>query len=250
MSGHSKWSSIKHKKAATDAKRGKLFTKLARDITMAARSSADVETNPSLRLAIQKARDNNMPNANVDRAIQRAVGGGDGAMLEEITYEGYAPGGTAVLIEAVTDNRNRTAADIRTTLSRSDGRMAEAGSVAWLFDLRGVIVIEIDGADPDAIQLAAIEAGAQDVSADGEIVEALSDPSDVELIRAALTAAGYSVQSSDVARVPKSLLQPGPQAAAQALRLLDRLDELDDVSRVFTNADFSDEDLAAADLAS
>ena len=250
MSGHSKWSSIKHKKAATDAKRGKLFTKLARDITMAARSSADVDTNPALRLAIQKARDSNMPNANVERAIQRAVGDGDGAVLEEITYEVYAPGGTAVLIEAVTDNRNRTAADIRSTLSRRDGRLAESGSVAWLFDLRGVIAIEIAGGDADAIQLAAIEAGAEDVSADDEIVEALTDPADLEQIRAAVMEAGSQVRSSEVVRVPKNPVQPDDRTAAQALRLLDALDELDDVSRVFSNADFSDDVLAAADLAS
>ena len=250
MSGHSKWSSIKHKKAATDAKRGKLFTKLARDITMAARAGADVDMNPALRLAIQKARDNNMPNANVERAIQRAVGGDDGAALEEITYEGYGPGGTAVLIEAVTDNRNRTVADIRTALNRGEGSLAEAGSVAWLFDLRGVIAIEIAGGDPDEIQLAAIEAGAEDVSVDDEIVEALTDPADLEQIRAALTESGLRVRSSEVAQVPKNPVQPDEQTAAQTLRLLDRLDELDDVARVFSNADFSDEVLAAADLAS
>ncbi len=250
MSGHSKWSSIKHKKAAIDAKRGKLFTKLARDITMAARSGVDVDMNPALRLVIQKARDSNMPKANVERAIQRAVGGGDAAALEEITYEGYAPGGTAVLIEAVTDNRNRTVADIRTTLSRGDGRLAESGSVAYLFDLRGVIVIEIEDDDPDAIQLVAIEAGAEDVSADDEIVEALTDPADVEQIRATLTEAGFHVRSSEVAQIPKNPVQPDEQTAMQALRLLERLDELDDVSRVFSNADFSDEVLAAADLAS
>jgi YebC/PmpR family DNA-binding regulatory protein len=249
VSGHSKWSSIKHKKASTDAKRGKLFTKLARDITMAARTGADADMNPALRLAIQKARDNNMPNANVDRAIQRAVGGGDGAALEEITYEGYAPGGTAVLIQAVTDNRNRTVADIRTALNRGGGSLAENGSVAWLFDLRGVITIEIGDADRDEIQLVAIEAGADDVSADDQIVEALTDPADLERIRAALTEAGFTVTSSEVAQVPKNPVEADAQTAGQALRLLDALDELDDVSRVYSNVDFSDEVLAAAGLA-
>ena len=249
MSGHSKWSSIKHKKAATDARRGRLFTKLARDVTMAARSGADADANPALRLAVQKARDNNMPNANIERAIQRAAGGGDGAALEEITYEGYAPGGAAVLIQAVTDNRNRTVADVRACLARGGGAMADHGSVAWLFDLRGVITIETGGADPDEIQLAAIEAGAEDVSADGELVEALTDPSALEAVRAALTEAGYAVAGSEIARVPKTLVAPGEREAERALRLLEALDELDDVSRVYTNADFSGEALAAAGAA-
>ena len=249
MSGHSKWSSIKHKKAATDAKRGKLFTKLARDVTMAARSGDDPDMNPSLRLAIQKARDSNMPNANIDRAIQRAVGGGDGAMLEEITYEGYAPGGAAVLIQAVTDNRNRTVAEIRTTLTRGGGAMAESGAVAWQFDLRGLVAIEIGNDDPDEIQLMAIEAGAEDVSADTDTVEAVTDPGDLEAVRATLTEAGYSVTSSEIAQVAKNLITPTDQVAGQALRLLDALDELDDVSRVYSNVDFSDAVLAAGGLA-
>ena len=248
MSGHSKWSSIKHKKAATDAKRGKLFTKLAREITVAARQGADPEMNPALRLAIQKARDNNMPNDNVSRALQRAVGGGDGAQLEEVAYEGYAPGGTAVLIQAVTDNRNRTVADIRTTLTRGGGSLAESGSVAWLFDLRGVISVDAAGADPDEIQLAAIEAGAEDVTADDSLVEVMTEPGALEAVREALTAAGFAVESAEIAQVPKNLVQPDAETAAQTLRLLDRLDELDDVSRVYSNADFTDEVLAAAGI--
>ena len=248
MSGHSKWSSIKHKKAATDAKRGKLFTKLAREITVAARQGADPEMNPALRLAIQKARDNNMPNDNVSRALQRAAGGGDGAQLEEVAYEGYAPGGTAVLIQAVTDNRNRTVADIRTTLTRGGGSLAESGSVAWLFGLRGVISVDAAGADPDEIQLAAIEAGAEDVTADDSLVEVMTDPGGLEAVREALTAAGFAVESAEIAQVPKNLVQPDAETAAQTLRLLDRLDELDDVSRVYSNADFTDEVLAAAGI--
>lgn len=248
MSGHSKWSSIKHKKAATDAKRGKLFTKLAREITVAARQGADPEMNPALRLAIQKARDNNMPNDNVSRALQRAVGGGDGAQLEEVAYEGYAPGGTAVLIQAVTDNRNRTVADIRTTLTRGGGSLAESGSVAWLFDLRGVISVDAAGADPDEIQLAAIEAGAEDVTADDSLVEVMTESGALEAVREALTAAGFAVESAEIAQVPKNLVQPDAETAAQTLRLLDRLDELDDVSRVYSNADFTDEVLAAAGI--
>ena len=249
MSGHSKWSSIKHKKAATDSKRGKLFTKLARDVTMAARAGGDADMNAALRLAIQKAHDSNMPNANIERAIQRAIGGGDGAMLEEVTYEGYAPGGAAVLIQAVTDNRNRTVADIRTTLTRGGGAMADSGSVAWQFELRGVIAVDIGEDDPDDIQLVAIEAGAEDVSADDEIVEAITDPADLEAVRAALTESGHAVTSSEIAQMPKTLVAPDDQVAGQALRLLDALDELDDVSRVYSNVDFTDEVLAAGGLA-
>ena len=248
MSGHSKWSSIKHKKAATDAKRGQLFTKLARDITVAARNGADPELNSALRLAIQRARDNNMPGANVERALQRATGGADGAALEEIAYEGYGPGGTAVLIQTVTDNRNRTVADIRVTLNRGGGNLAENGAVGWMFELRGVITVEAEGVDPDEIQLAAIEAGAEDVSADDALVEILTDPGDLESVRAALTEAGFAVASAEIARLPKNPVELDAQTAAQALRLLDQLDELDDVSRVYSNADFSDEVLAAAGL--
>ena len=249
MSGHSKWSSIKHKKAATDAKRGKLFTKLARDITVTARNGADPEVNSALRLAIQKARDNNMPDANVERAIQRATGGGDGAALEEIVYEGYGPGGSAVLIQSVTDNRNRTVADIRVALNRGGGNLAENGAVSWMFDLRGVITVEAEGVDPDEIQLAAIEAGADDVSADDSLVEILTGPSDLETVRTALSDAGFAIATSEIAQVAKNPVQLDEQTAGQTLRLLDQLDELDDVSRVYTNADFSDEVLAAASLA-
>ena len=248
MSGHSKWSSIKHKKAATDAKRGQLFTKLARDITVAARGGADPDMNSALRLAIQKARDSNMPGANVERAIQRATGGGDGASLEEIVYEGYAPGGTAVLIQTVTDNRNRTVADIRVTLNRGGGTLAENGAVAWMFDLRGVITLDAAEADADEIQLAAIEAGAEDVSADEQLVEVLTSPGDLEAVRAALTDEGFTIASAEIAQVAKNMVELDEKNAAQTLRLLDQLDELDDVSRVYSNADFTDEALAAAGL--
>ncbi len=248
MSGHSKWSSIKHKKAAIDAKRGKLFTKLAREITVAARNGADPEVNSALRLAIQRARDSNMPGSNVERAIQRATGGGDGATLEEVVYEGYGPGGSAVLIQAVTDNRNRTVADIRVALNRGGGNLAENGAVSWMFNLRGVITIDADGVDPDEVQLAAIEGGAEDVSADDALIEVLTHPSDLEAVRDALSGAGFAIASSEVAQVAKNAVQLDEQTSGQTLRLLDQLDELDDVSRVYTNADFSDAALAAASL--
>lgn len=240
MSGHSKWSSIKHKKGALDAKRGQLFTKLAREVTVAANQGggADPTMNAGLRIAVQRAKDANMPNANIERAIQRAVGGGDADQLVEVTYEGYGPGGTAVLVEAVTDNRNRTVAEVRLAFSRGGGNLAEAGAVSWQFDLRGLVAVSAAGVDPDEVQLAAIEAGAHDVSFDDEEVEVVTEPGDLETIRRQLVEAGFAVARSEIARVPQSVVELDEKAAEQTLRLLERLDELDDVSRVYSNADF------------
>ena len=247
MSGHSKWSSIKHKKGALDAKRGQLFTKLARDITMAARGPAggDPAMNAGLRLVVQNARDNNMPNDNIQRAIQRGVGGGDTDLLMEITYEGYGPGGTAVIIDTVTDNRNRTVADIRAAFSRGGGNMADNGSVSWLFETRGVIEVDATGKDTDEVELAAIEAGASDVSVDETDVEVLTEPGELEAVREVLAKAGYKVTRAEVARVPKQTGSLEEKAAIQTLKLLERLDDLDDVSKVFTNADFPESVLEA-----
>ena len=247
MSGHSKWSSIKHKKGALDAKRGQLFTKLARDITMAAKQGSDPAMNAGLRLAVQRARDNNMPNDNIERAIQRGAGGGDSDALQEIIYEGYGPGGTAIVVETVTDNRNRTVADLRQAFSRGGGNLAETGAVGWQFEIRGVVEVDASGADMDDVQLAAIEAGALDVSAEEDGVEVLTEPGDLETVRAALTDAGVSVTRAEIARVPKQTVALDEKAAIQALRLLERLDDLDDVSRVYSNADFPDGVLEAAE---
>lgn len=247
MSGHSKWSTIKHKKAATDAKRGQIFTKLAREISMAARQGGgDPSMNATLRLAIVRARDSNMPNDNVQRAIERGTGGGDGASLEEITYEGYGPGGTAVMVQVLTDNRNRTVADLRTTFSRNGGNLGENGAVAWQFDLRGVITVAVRGTDPDEVQLAAIEAGALDISADEDEVQVYCEPADTEHVRQALELAGFTIEHAEVAQVAKNLVALDVEKAEQCLRLLERLDDLDDVSRVFSNADFPAEVLAGA----
>ena len=248
MSGHSKWSSIKHKKGALDAKRGQLFTKLGREITVAARQGggADTTMNAALRIAVQRAKDANMPNANIDRAVQRAVGGGDAEQLVEVTYEGYGPGGTAVLVEGVTDNRNRTAAEVWLAFSRGGGNLAEAGAVSWQFDLRGLVTVRAAGVDPDDVQLAAIEAGALDVSLEDDEVEVVSEPSDLEAVRERLIEAGFEVVRSELARVPQSTVELDEKAATQMLRLLERLDELDDVSRVYSNADFPAELLEAA----
>ena len=249
MSGHSKWSSIKHKKGILDAKRGQLFTKLARDITMAARHGGDPAMNAALRLAVLKARDANVPSDNVERAIQRGAGGGESDALMEITYEGYGPGGTAVMLDVVTDNRNRTVSEIRQAFSRGGGNLAENGAVGWLFDMRGVIAVDAAGRDPDEVQLAAIEAGALDVSVDEHEVEVLTEPGAMEPVRAALTAAGLTVVRADIARVPKTTVTLDEKAAIQALKLLERLDDLEDVSRVTSNADFPASVLEAADLA-
>ncbi len=245
MSGHSKWSSIKHKKAATDAKRGQLFTKLAREITVAARDGGDPEANSRLRLAIHRARESNMPGDNIERAIQRGAGGGESAALQEITYEGYGPGGTAVLVEAVTDNRNRTAADVRVAFSRGGGSLAESGAVAWQFELRGVIAVSPEGVDPDNVQLIAIEAGAIDVSADDSMVEVITEPGGLEPVREALAEAGVTVTRAEIARLPKNVVQLDEGTAVQTLRLLEQLDDLDDVARVYSNADFPVEALEA-----
>ena len=248
MSGHSKWSSIKHKKAATDAKRGQLFTKLAREITIAARGNPDPISNAGLRLAIQRARDGNVPGSNIERAVQRAAGGGDADRLEEVVYEGYGPGGTAVIVEVVTDNRNRTVADLRLAFSRAGGNLAENGAVAWQFDLRGIVTVDATEADPDGVQLAAIEAGALDVdvSGDGNVVEVITEPADTESVRAKLTAAGLTVERAELSRIPQNVVPLDEKAAIAALKMLERLDDLDDVSRVYSNAEFPDAVLEAA----
>lgn len=249
MSGHSKWSSIKHKKGALDAKRGQLFTKLARDITMSARHGGDPAMNASLRLTILKAHDANMPRDNIERAVQRGAGGGESDVLMEITYEGYGPGGTAVIVDTVTDNRNRTVADLRQAFSRGGGNLAENGAVGWLFDMRGVISIEAAGIDTDEAQLAAIEAGAVDVTVDEVEVEVLTEPGMMEPVREALTGAGFKIASADIARVPKNTVMLEEKAAIQTIKLLERLDDLDDVSRVTSNADFPASVLESAELA-
>ena len=248
MSGHSKWSSIKHKKGKIDAKRGQLFTKLARDVTMAARGGADPEMNAALRLAISKAKDANMPNANIDRAIQRGAGGGEADNLEEVTYEGYGPGGTAVLVDAVTDNRNRTVAEVRLAFSRGGGNLAENGAVAWQFEAQGIITVSAAGQDLDEIQLAAIEAGALDVEVAGDeaTVEVYTEPGSTVAVREALAAAGFTVESADLAKVPQNTVELDEKAAVATLSLLEKLDDLDDVSKVHSNADFPEAVLEAA----
>jgi YebC/PmpR family DNA-binding regulatory protein len=242
MSGHSKWSSIKHRKAAVDAKRGQQFTKLARAITVAAREGGgDPDGNPALATAVQKGRDFSMPKDNIQRAIDRGTGAGaDAAAIERVVFEGYGPGGTAILVEALTDNRNRTSAEVRHAFSKHGGSLGEPGSVAWIFEKRGVIVV--DGrryGEEDLI--AAIDAGAEDVEEDGDLLKVICEPSDLSAVREALERAGVEPESSDVAMEPKSTVRIGEGEAGALLRLLDALDEQDDVNEVHANFDIPQE---------
>ena len=246
MSGHSKWSQIKRQKGVTDAKRSQVFTKLGREITVAAKHGGpDPESSPRLRLAIDRARDANMPKDNIERAIQRATGAGRETQLEEILYEGYGPGGIAILVEALTDNRNRAVSDIRNVFARGGGNLGEAGSVAWQFETRGVITLDANGRDPDDLALLAIDSGADDVSVDAASVEVYTRPESLSDVRQRLTEAEVPVASAEVMKVPKTTVTLDARHAEQVLRLLDKLDELDDVQRVSSNADFPEEVLAA-----
>jgi YebC/PmpR family DNA-binding regulatory protein len=239
VSGHSKWSSIKHKKGAADAKRGQLFSKLSRAIIVAAREGGpDPEGNATLATAIQKARDNSMPKDNIERAIARGTGAGvDGEAYETVTYEGYGPNGVAVLVEAVTDNRNRTAADIRHIFAKNDGNLGTSGAVSWLFERKGVILVP-ESADEEDVMLVAADAGAEDVSREGSSYDVICAPDDLQAVRAALEEAGNEVESAELTMLPKTTIQIEDEAAARKLlRLMDALDENDDVQDVYANFD-------------
>jgi len=240
MSGHSKWSAIKHKKAATDAKRGKQFTKLARAITVAAREGGgDPDANASLATAVQKAKDFSMPKDNIQRAIDKGTGGGDsGAEIERAVYEGYGPGGVAILVDALTDNRNRTGSEIRHAFDTHNGSLGEPGSVAWIFEKRGVILVDADRYGEEDL-MAAIDAGAEDVSQDGDLLKVLMAATDLAAVRAALEAAGVEVDSAELAMEPKSVVEVGESEARSLMRLMGALDEHDDVDAVHANFDIA-----------
>ncbi|PIU56134.1 MAG: YebC/PmpR family DNA-binding transcriptional regulator [Chloroflexi bacterium CG07_land_8_20_14_0_80_51_10] len=241
MSGHSKWSTIKRQKGVADARRGQLFTRVGREITIAARDGgSDPEANPRLRLAVQKARDNNMPVENIERAIKRAGGGTEAATLSEMTLEGYGPGGTAMLLQIVTDNRNRTIAEVRSILTRSNANLGESGCVSWVFEQKGVITVEAK-ADTEELALSAIDAGADDVKVEDTLVEIYTKPADLETVRKALEERGMAISSAELTLIPQNLVKLAEKDALQALKLLDRLEETDGVQHVFTNADFPDE---------
>jgi YebC/PmpR family DNA-binding regulatory protein len=243
MSGHSKWSTIKRQKGVTDAKRGALFTKVAREISVAARQGGgDPDANYRLRLAVEKARSVNMPSDNIKRTIEKATGGGDAEQFEEIVYEGYGPGGVALLVEAATDNRNRTAAEVRSIFTKTGGQLAGSGAVAWQFEPRGLIAVTRNGVDPDEVALAAIDAGADDVDTDDpDTIEIYTSPTDLERVRVALDAAGIPVDSAENTMIAKQTVELDSTKARQALRLVEMLEDLEDVQRVTANFDIPED---------
>ena len=243
MSGHSKWSTIKRAKGVTDAKRSAVFTKVAREISVAARQGGgDPDANYRLRLAIEKARSVNMPADNIKRTIEKATGGGEAEQFEEIAYEGYGPGGVAVLVEAATDNRNRTAADVRSLFTKAGGQLAGSGAVAWQFEPRGLITVPSTAGAADDVALAAIDAGADDVdTSDTDLIEIYTSPADLERVRTALENAGIAIDSAESAMVAKQHVELDENRARQNLRLIESLEELDDVQRVTANFEIPEE---------
>jgi YebC/PmpR family DNA-binding regulatory protein len=245
MSGHSKWSKIKHQKGADDIKRGNLFTKLTREIIVSAREGGgSAENNFRLRLAVQKARDSNMPMDNIDRAIRKGTGELGGGSLAEMILEGYGPSGIAILVNALSDNRNRTVQEVRSTFTRHGGSLGESGCVSWLFESKGVITIKAENVDADELALAAIDAGAEDVKVESGYVEVYTAPAQLEKVRQALEKNKVQIESSELVMAPKSLVKLDEKSGLQALRLLERLEEIDDVQNVSSNADIPDSVIA------
>jgi YebC/PmpR family DNA-binding regulatory protein len=248
VSGHSKWSSIKHKKGAADAKRGKLFSKLSRAIIVAAKEGGgDPSGNLALQNAIEKAKSYSMPKDNIDRAIAKGSGAdADASAFETVVYEGFGPSGVAVIVEALTDNRNRTASDVRHTFSKNDGNLGGSGAVAWLFERRGVVLVDAEGVDEDELTLAAAEGGAEDVALDGTSFEITSAPENLSSVREAVEAAGFTVDSAELTMVPKTTVEVDDEAdAKKILRLIDQLEDNDDVQDVYANFDIPERVLEA-----
>jgi YebC/PmpR family DNA-binding regulatory protein len=244
MSGHSKWSTIKRKKGAEDAKRGKIFTRLAREIMLAARSGGDPATNPTLRLAVGRAKSANMPKDNIERAIKKGTGELEGGQLEEITYEAYGPHGIPVLIKCVTDNRNRTLADLRRVFNRQGGNMAEAGAVSWMFDTKGYITIERTDQDPDELFMLAVDAGADDVEIGKDMFEIYTSADELHTVRGVLEQNNLTVEDAQLSQIPKNEVELGNQEAKQVLNLIELLEEIDDVDQVYSGLAISDSVLA------
>jgi YebC/PmpR family DNA-binding regulatory protein len=242
LAGHSKWAQIKRKKGAADAKRGQLFTKLARAITVAARDGGgDPDGNAALANAVEKAKSLRMPKENIERAIARGSGAGaDAAAIEAVTYEGYGPGGVAILIECLTDNRNRTAADVRHLFSRADASLGEPGSVSWMFEKKGVLLVDAERYTEDDL-IPAIDAGAEDLSDEGDSIRIVTEPGNLRAVREALEQSGVEVQATEQSMLPKTVVEPSTDEARKLLRLLDALDELDDVDQVYANFDITAE---------
>lgn len=247
MSGHSKWSTIKHRKAAVDAKRGKIFTKLIREITAAARlGGGDPEMNPRLRSAMLDARENNMPNDTIEKAILRGTGELEGVDYEEVSYEGYGPGGVAILIEVLTDNTNRVIADIRHILSKNGGRVGARGCVSWMFDKRGLVIVEKNSIDEDELLMIALESGANDLVALEDRIEIVSAVEGFDQVRAAIEASGAKILVAEISMVPQTTVALEGKEAEQTLRLMESLEDNDDVQKVYANFDIPDEILEAA----
>lgn len=245
MSGHSKWSTIKRQKGIADNKRGQLFTKLAREITVAARSGVpDVDANFRLRIAVEKARKENMPKDNIDRAIDRAKGAAGGDNYDEITYEGFGPGGIAFMIQAMTDNRNRTVSEVRAAMTRGGGNLGADGSVGWMFDNVGMITVNLGSHDEDEIAMMAIDAGATEFEPDDETVIVYTEPHDLHKVQEQLAANGLEIESAELSLKPKDPIVPEPDLAVKVIRLIERLEDLDDVQTVYTNLEISDDVLA------
>jgi YebC/PmpR family DNA-binding regulatory protein len=244
MSGHSKWSSIKHKKALKDARRGKLFTKLIKEITVAARmGGGDVNANPRLRTAVIAARQNSMPTDNIERAIKKGAGELEGVTYDEVTYEAYGPGGVAILVQALTDNRNRTVAELRSILQKHGGNLGSAGAVAWMFQKRGLITVDRAGVDEDRVMEVALEGGAEDVREAGDLLEILTAPERFEAVKTALEQAGVPIGSAEVTMMPQSSVSISGKNAEHMVRLLEALEDHDDVQSVSSNMDIAAEEL-------
>lgn len=241
MSGHSKWSTIKHKKAATDAKRGRIYTRLVKEIILAAKSGGgDMETNPRLRTAILTAKKENMPKDNIDRAIKRGTGEIEGAAIEEITYEGYGQNGVGIVVDCMTDNKNRTVADLRHTFSKYGGSLAENGAVSWNFDQKGFMNVPAAGLDEDEFMMQALESGAEDVELNGDFFDVYTSPTEFHTVLSNLEAQGFPIENAELTRVPKNYIK-ADEVADKLLRLVDMLEDLDDVQKVYANFEFSDE---------
>jgi YebC/PmpR family DNA-binding regulatory protein len=242
MSGHSKWHSIKHAKGLADAKRGQLFTKLTREIIIAVRQGgSNPDGNARLRLAIQKAKDARMPGDNIKRAIEKGEGNTEGSQMVEATFEGYGPGGSAIMVDIVSDNRNRAVQELRSAFTRSGGNLGENGSVAWMFENRGVITVSNEDKNIDDLTLSAIDAGAEDVIPQSDYIEIYTAPSELEMVRKALEKSGVEVQSAELSKIPKTTISLDEHSSLQTLRMLERLEEMDDVQNVYSNVDFTDE---------
>jgi len=242
MSGHSKWSTIKHKKGAADKKRGKIFTKLIKEITVAARmGGGDIEANPRLRQAVAAAKAQNMPKENFERAIKKGTGELEGVSYEEIIYEGYGPGGVAVMVECLTDNRNRTIADVRYMFSKAGGNVGTDGCVAWMFDKKGLIAVAKDAVDEDTLMEVALDAGAEDIKDEGDVFEVITDPGDFEAVQAAVDKAEIAYEMAEITRLPQTMTEVTGKEAEQMVRFMEALDDCDDVQKFYTNADIPDE---------